>query len=379
MPGPLPKYPLQFTPEQAVHLQHLSTCYPAPFAEVQRARILLLAHQHPTWCNAEIARRGGGWVNTVKRWRQRWQGTARWHATARPGRQRTFTPLERAPMTALAWSAPREYGTPWRRWSGEKLAQVAVEHQLVTRISPGTSRTWLRQDKSTPWRYHAWQHATAPQVGAKAAPVLDLYQHAPALAAPGEAGVCSDEKTAMQARQRVSPTKAAAPDLPVHVAERYKRRGAVQLCCALVVASGVTGARTRTGKKFADFKAFLWELFRSALCAGLAVVHLILDHGSTHAPNQLGTWIASLDLSFAVKIYWLPTQASWLDQVEIICSKGQRDVLTPHDFPSTQALEKDLQHYFDDLNGHPKPIQWTYTKTKLMAKFGTPQPAKLAA
>jgi hypothetical protein len=43
------------------------------------------------------------------------------------------------------------------------------------------------------------------------------------------------------------------------------------------------------------------------------------------------------------------------------------------------ALEKHLTHYFDDLNRHPKPIQWTYTKTKLIAKFGTPQPAELAA
>jgi hypothetical protein len=213
----------------------------------------------------------------------------------------------------------------------------------------------------------------------KAAPVLDLYQHAPALAEQGEAVVCSDEKTSIQARQRVSPPKAAAPALPVHVADRSQRMGAVQWCGALVVASGVTFARTRPGTKCADFKAFLLELFRSALGAGLAVVHLILDNGSTHAPQQVGTWMASLDLSFAVKIDGLPTHASWLDQVEIIFSKVQRDVLTPNDFPSTQALGKDLKNYFDDLKGHPKPMQWTYTKTKLIAQCGTPQPAKLAA
>jgi hypothetical protein len=38
-----------------------------------------------------------------------------------------------------------------------------------------------------------------------------------------------------------------------------------------------------------------------------------------------------------------------------------------------------LTHYFTDLNRYPKPIQWTYTKTKLMAKFGTAQPTELAA
>src|SRR5438093_1648098 len=75
MPGPLPKYAITLTAAQAMHLQHLSTCYTTPYAEVQRARILLLAHQHPTWRNAEIARRADCCVNTVKRWRPRWQPT----------------------------------------------------------------------------------------------------------------------------------------------------------------------------------------------------------------------------------------------------------------------------------------------------------------
>jgi hypothetical protein len=89
--------------------------------------------------------------------------------------------------------------------------------------------------------------------------------------------------------------------------------------------------------------------------------------------------MASLALAFAVKMDGRPPHASWLDQVEIIFSKVQRDVLTPNDFPSTLALEKDLKHYFADLNGHPQPMQWTYTKTKLLAKFGAPQPVQLAA
>jgi DDE superfamily endonuclease/homeodomain-containing protein len=339
----------------------------------------LLAHHHPDWRNADIARQVGCTPETVRQWRHRWQTTEVVRAAPRAGARRTFTPLHRAQITALACSAPHEHGKAWRRWSGEKLAQVAVEQQIVPRISPGTIRTWLRQDKIKPWRYHSWQHSTDPQFVAKAAPVLDLYEHAQELAAQGEAVVCSDEKTSIQARQRVSATKAAAPGFPLHVADRYKRMGAVQLFCALMVASGLTFARTRRGKTFAEFKAFLLELFQSALCTGLTVVHLILDNGSTHAPKQWGTWIASLELSFAVKIYWLPTHASWLDQVEIIFSKVQRNVLTPNDFPSTLALEKQLTHYFADLNRHPKPIQWTYTKTKLMAKFGTAPPTELAA
>src|SRR5215510_13457507 len=102
MPGPLPKYPIQLTPEQEGYLQQLSTCYMAPFAEVQRARILLLAHQQRTWQNAEIARRVGCCVNTVKHWRQRWLQTDSVRDAPRAGTRRTFTPLQRAQMTALA-------------------------------------------------------------------------------------------------------------------------------------------------------------------------------------------------------------------------------------------------------------------------------------
>lgn len=379
MPGPRSKYAVTLTPEQEARLQHLSGCYMAPFATVQRAQLLLLVHRHPDWSDATVAQAVGCHVNTVRQWRQRWQATDQLHDMPRTGRRRTFTPVQRARVIALACSAPHQYGKPWQRWSGEKLARVAIEQQIVERIAPSTIRTWLRHDKIKPWRYHSWQHSTDPQFVAKAVPVLDLYEQASVLHARGELIVCADEKTSIQARQRVTPTKAAAPGEVVQVADRYKRRGAVQLFCALAVASGVTFTQTRGTKKFADFKAFLTELFQSALCAGIKVLHLILDNGPTHAPKQLTTWLASLELPFEVRVYWLPIYASWLDQVEIIFSKVQRDVLTPSDFSSTVALERILQAYFAELNEHPKPIEWTYTKTKLFAKFGQPQPTQLAA
>jgi transposase-like protein len=203
-----------------VRLQHLSTCATAPFAEVQRARRLLLAHHHPDWRNADIARQVGCTPETVRQWRRRWQTTEVVRDAPRAGTRRPCTALQRAQITALACSAPREHGKAWRRWSGEKLAPVAVEPQIVTQLSPGTVRAWRRQEKRKPWRYHAWQPATDPQCVAKAAPVLELYQHAQELAAQGEAVVGRAETTSIQARQRVSATQAAAPGGPVHVADR---------------------------------------------------------------------------------------------------------------------------------------------------------------
>jgi transposase len=302
MPGPQPKYAIRLTPEQEAWLEHLRSCYMMPFATVQRAQIVLLAYHHPEWPKVTIARRLNCSVHTVKRWGQRGQRTDSLRAAPRAGTRRTFTPLQRAQVVALACSAPRQYGKPWQRWSGEKLAQVAIEQQIVEGIAPGTIRTWLRQDKIKPWRYHAWQHSTAPQFVERALPVLDLYARAPKLQAQGELAVCVDEKTSIQARQRITPTKAAVPGQVVQVADRYKRMGALPLFCALVVASGLTFAQTRLTKKFADFKAFRTEFFQSAVGRGVKVVHLILDNGPTHAPKQLGTWLASLELAFEVRL-----------------------------------------------------------------------------
>jgi transposase len=364
---------------QEAQLSRISRSYTQPFGEVQRAQILLLAHQHPDWQNARIAQEVRCSLDTAKTWRKRWQTQAGLKDAPRAGRSRRHSALVRAQIVALACSRPADHGKVWKRWSGEKLAQVAVEEGIVKAISGGTVRRWLKQDKIKPWRYHPWQHSSDPRFVERAIPVLDLYERAPDLEKQGEAAVCLDEKTSIQARQRLTPTKGAIPNWPVQVEDHYKRQGALQLFAASMVASGVSFARCFANRCFKDFQAFLFSLFASGLFVGLKVVHLILDNGPTHAPKQLAGWIASLSLSFQVQLHWLPTHASWLNQQEIIFSKVQRDVLTPNDFPNTHVLEEDLLTYFDQLNRDPYPIHWTYTQTKLIAKFGPPQPLQLVA
>ncbi len=371
MPGLHPKYAISLSEIQVQELTHLSLSYCAAFGEVQRARIVLAAHHHPQWSNPQIAREVGCCLETVKQWRKRFATTPSLAALPRRGAPRDFTPLVRAQISALACSLPAAHGKVFTRWSAEKLAAAAVEQQIVEAISPSTVRRWLRAEKIKPWRYHSWQKSRDPQFVEKAGKVLDLYEKAEELAKAGEMVCCADEKPSIQARARVDATLPALAGAVVRVADRYKRRGALQLFCALMVATGLTFAQCAFKKCFVDFQTFLMKLFASAHCQGLKVLHLILDNGPTHAPKQLGGWIAKLELSFEVRIYWLPTYASWLDQVEIIFSKVQRDVLRPNDFSSVFVLQQNLMDYFDEINQNPKPVQWTYTKAKMLAKFGS--------
>jgi transposase len=367
MPRLKPKYQIELKPEQVSTLTKTSQNYTAPYCEVQRAKILLLAHAGLS--NAEIARRADCCIQTVRHWRQRWRERTSLRDAERSGCPRKITATERAAVTALACSSPRDHGEVAKRWTATQLAAVAVKEGAVERVSGSSVRRLLRDEKIKPWRYHSWQKSTDPEFAAKAAPVLDLYQTAQTDFAQGILTLCADEKPSIQARQRVDETKPAITRHPVRVADRYKRMGAVQLFCALVVASGLTFTRTFARKCFAQFKEFLLGLFASGICKGMKALNLILDNGPTHAPKQLGHWIASLELACEVRIFWLPKYASWLDQVEIVFSKVQRQLLTPNDFPSTQALERDLEAYFAALNSNPKPVRWTYTKTKMLAKF----------
>jgi hypothetical protein len=71
MPGPRPKYVIEFTTPQVAALTQVSASDTAPFAHVQRARILLLAHQWPDWNNHQSAQGVASCVETMRVWRPR--------------------------------------------------------------------------------------------------------------------------------------------------------------------------------------------------------------------------------------------------------------------------------------------------------------------
>ena len=171
---------------------------------------------------------------------------------------------------------------------------MSVKEGSVETISGSSVRRLLSEEKIKPWRYHSWQKSTDPDFAARAAPVLDLYQTAQADAQQGVLTVCADEKPSIQARQRIDQTKPAISGHPVRVGRPLQAHGRRQLFCALVVASGLTFTRTFARKCFAQFKEFLLGLFASSICKGIKMLNLILDNGPTHAPKQLGAWIASL-------------------------------------------------------------------------------------
>ena len=293
-----------------------------------------------------------------------------------------FPSAQRAQITALACTLPAESGRPLSRWSSSELAQEAIQRGIASDIAASTVRRWLREDKIKPWQRHAWQKSTDPEFLKKATVVLNLYEQAHALARRGELIVCADEKTCMQARTATGGVDPAQPGKPVRHGARYVRKGVLHLFAGLLVHSGETMARCFPRKRFVECQAFLQMMFRSLWTTRARVLHLILDNGSTHAPKQIRAWIRSLQLPFTVRIHWLPVNASWLDQVEIVFSPLERKVLSPVHFTNLQEMEDRVMGFFRERNLHPKPIEWSYTSAMLRHQFSEQpdrEPAPCAA
>lgn len=287
-----------------------------------------------------------------------------------------FPPEVRAQATALACNQPREEGVPLARWSNADIARRLIALGVVLRIAASTVGRWLAAEKIKPWRYHNWQHILDPQAFTeRARPILELYTHAKEWWELGVWAVCVDEKTSIQARERKEPPAPAVPGHPVHISHRYKRQGALHLFAALSVVDGKVLGMCYQRKRFVDFQAFLLEVvIPEALRRGVHTIALILDNGTTHAPKQLENWLEeqcrAQGWPLSIQVFWLPVNASWLDQIEIWFSILQRKLLQPNHFETLAALEKAIMSFIAHCNKTAKPVQWTYTFQKLEQKLG---------
>lgn len=93
--GPSPRHRVSLTAPEYKALKRIARLRTAPYAEVVRAKILLLAYEHPDWSNAAIARAVGCTDRTVRKWRQRSRAGPALKEAPRPGGPRFF-PLRHA-------------------------------------------------------------------------------------------------------------------------------------------------------------------------------------------------------------------------------------------------------------------------------------------
>ncbi len=369
--------PLRLTAEEIKQFLQLAQAHRSPQALARRAQIVLAAHDHPTWSSQHIAQYLDLNDRLVRKWRRRWQETHSLKDAPRPGAPRLFSSQVRAQVTALACSLPRSHSVPLAHWSRVELARHVATVPTLPDISASTIGRWLADEQIRPWRFHSWQHIQHPETFLeRARPVLHLYEHATALLKQGTWVVCADEKTCVQAREAEQAPRPAIHQHPIYQSPRYHRHGVLHLMAALSVADGLVYGQCYQRKRFVDFRSFLETVvLAEAHRRGVQTVALVLDNGPTHASKQLPQWVKELetasDEKLTMQLYWLPTNASWLDQIEIWFSLLQRKLLQPNHFTSLDELQLTILDFITRYNQTAQPLKWSYTVERLEHKLGT--------
>jgi transposase len=168
--------------------------------------------------------------------------------------------------------------------------------------------------------------------------------------------VSVDEKTGIQAKERVAPTTPAGRGRAGRYEFEYRRHGTASLLAAMDVHTGeVLGADIARNDSvtFIDFLAVI-----DADVAPSLTIHLVMDNGSSHTSKATRAWLADHPRFVA---HYTPKHASWVNMVELFFSIITRKVLKRGNFSSRADLVSKLMRYIVSYNDTAKPFAWTYS------------------
>ena len=194
-----------------------------------------------------------------------------------------------------------------------------------------------------------------PEFEQKAADIIGLYLKPPVHAAV----FCVDEKSAIQALDRLDPVLPLSPGRAERHGFEYYRHGTLSLYAALNTQSGEVLAKTSARHTSAEFVDFLAQIVATQPTG--RQIHVITDNLSAHKTKTVFEFLAA---NPSVRIHYTPTYSSWLNQVEIWFSKIQRDVISRGVFTSVRDLARKLMRYIRNYNKTATPIRWIYKNVR---------------
>jgi transposase/DNA-binding CsgD family transcriptional regulator len=334
---------LVLTPDERTALERLARGGRTRADLARRARIILRLAEGASYL--AIQRGLGESSRTIGKWKRRFLAdrVAGLHGRY-PGAVATvLTPALEARILAWTRKPPTDGST---HWSSRKLARALKlsSHTLV-------ARAWQRAGLQ-PHRLERYMRSTDPDFETKAADVIGLYVQPPQHAAV----FCLDEKTAIQALDRLDPVLPLSPGRAERHGFEYYRHGTLSLYAALDVHTGTVLGDTVPRHTSDDFIRFLDRLI--ATQPRRREIHIVLDNLATHKTQKVRTFLA---IHPQVHLHFTPTYSSWLNQVELWFAKIERDLLARGIFTSLPDLKRKILRYIRKYNDTATPIRWSYT------------------
>jgi len=322
----------------------------APFRQVQRARVLLLAADGVA--NARIAAQVGVCPATVRSWRCRFEadGLAKL-GKVRAGRGRKSS-IPQSKIEEIVELTRNSRPAGQTHWSCRTMAKrVGVSAATVQRV-------WAARGLK-PHLVHSFKLSNDPRFEEKLIDVVGLYLNPP----QGAIVLCLDEKSSVQALDRTQPSLPMKKGRAATMTHDYKRNGTTTLFAALDVLTGTVIGQCLPRHRHEEFLKFLRTIERE-VPAGLQV-HLICDNYATHKHPAVRAWLAKHP---RFHMHFTPTSSSWLNLVERWFRELTDKALRRGVFHSVPDLIAKIEEYLAAHNDDPKPFVWTATADDILAK-----------
>ena len=333
---------LIITPEQREELSRWSQSRTLPAGDVFRARLILALADGLSYVQIKKALRTT--APTISRWKQRFEqhgleGLEPRHQGSKP---RTATAAVQAKVCRKVQQKPADGST---HWSVRKLS-------AETKISKSSVQRILAQARLQPHRLEHYMASNDPKFEEKAADIIGLYMDPPQHAAV----FCVDEKTAIQALDRLDPVLPLSPGRAERHGFEYYRHGTLSLYAALDVKTGHVHGKTAKRHTSSEFIDFLSGIVGQARWA--KEIHIVLDNLSAHKTKAVEEF---LQANPKVHFHFTPTYSSWLNQVELWFAKIQRDLLARGIFTSVADLARKIRKYIRAYAKVARPFRWCFS------------------
>jgi hypothetical protein len=270
-----------------------------------------------------------------------------------------------AAVKAVACELPVQLKLPFSRFSINEIRAHVIDKQIVESIGTTTLWEWLHEDGIRPWTHRPWIFPRDPDFEAKAVRVLDLYGRRWEGEPLGETDfvISADEKTSIQARQRIHPRTPPRPRQVSRVEFEYDRMGASAYFAALDVHRAQVFGRCEATTGIEPFGKLVDMVMNQEPYTSARRVFWIVDNGSSHRGKVACARIQDRWAN-AILVH-TPIHASWLNQVEIYFSMLQRKVLSPNDFNSLGELERMILAFQERFSKLARPFAWRFTRDDL--------------
>lgn len=267
--------------------------------------------------------------------------------TRLPGKARVSAQTEKEICRIVAKEKP----TAATHWSTRLVAErVGISHTAVSEI--------LQRHKLRPHLVKKFRTSDDPDFEKKLEDIVGLYLDPPQNAIV----LCVDEKSQIQALDRMQPILPLRPNIPERQTHDYHRHGTTTLFAALDVFDGKVIGSCRPRHRAAEYIEFLKLIDRNI--HPQMKLHIIVDNASAHKTKAVMAYLASRGDRFSV--HFTPTHSSWTNLVERWFAEITNKRIRRGSWSSVKDLEKAILEYIRHWNEQGRTFVWTKSAGQIL-------------